>query len=102
MSRLYAAQNGWRWVAWYVRRGRLVAALRQAWLAYVWGYDGEACQACGRSYPLWHAYDDLYGRVTGRWSKPDGESASGLFCIGCFDRMAEAKGITLKWRPEPL
>lgn len=103
--RLYAAWNGWRWTAQFVREGKPVAALRQAWAAYVRGHDGETCQECGRSYFLWHADDDLYGRVTGKWPKPWGdgsgrsEVAGGLFCPACFDRLGSEKGITLMWRP---
>lgn len=103
--RLYAAWNGWRWTARFVREGKLLAAVRQAWAAFIEGHDGETCQECGRRYLLWHAADDLYGRVTGRWPKPwdDGsgqsEVASGLFCPACFDRLASARGIALRWYP---
>lgn len=105
MTRRYAFLNGWRWLGWYVRRGRFLAALRVAWSAYVEGDAGESCQKCGRSYVLWHADDTLYGEVTGRWPKPWGdgtdrsEAASGLFCPGCFDRMAEHRNIVLQWVP---
>ncbi len=97
----YAWANGWRWASWYLPR-RLRAALRVLWSAYVRGYIGEACQECGRTYLLWHADDDLYGDVTGRWPYPDGEAASGLFCLDCFDRMAERRGIGLRWVPTQL
>lgn len=99
MTRRYALANGWRWVIWYLRRRRFAAALRQARSAYVLGLDTEACQDCGRGYPCWRAGDGLYGRVTGRWPKPDGESASGLFCPACFDRMAGAAGVSIWWQP---
>src|SRR6266566_5023764 len=100
-ARVYAFHNGWRWIAWYLRRGRIMAAIRQMWLAYIVGYDSEACQDCGRSYALWRAPDQLYGEVTGRWPRPwdDGsgrtESASGLFCHDCFTDMAEQAGCGL-------
>jgi hypothetical protein len=97
VSRRYAAINGWRWVGWYLRRGRVVAALRQAWGAYVEGDDRARCQDCGQGYPAWRASDHLFGLVTGRWRRQDGESASGVFCPGCFDRMAVAKGIDNVW-----
>jgi hypothetical protein len=100
----YGWLNGWRWVGYYVRRRRFLAAFRQVFSAYVRGYISESCQNCGRPYFLWHADDQLYGEVTGRWPKEDGsgrsEAASGLFCPGCFDRMAERTGLVLMWRPE--
>jgi hypothetical protein len=106
MSRAYAFRNGWRWVGWFLRRGKIVAAIREAWDAYVRGHDGETCQECGRPYLFWHARDDLYGQVTGRWPIPwsDGsgrsEAATGQFCPACFTRMAKAKGLTIIWQPE--
>jgi hypothetical protein len=100
--RAYATWNGWRWAGWYVRRRRWSAALRQLWSAYVLGKDGEACQLCGRDYLLWHADDDLYGLVTRRWPRPGGECGGGLFCLACFDRLADEQGLDLKWRPEIL
>lgn len=100
-DRLYAAWNGWRWVSWFVRRGRLVAAARQAFLAYVRGYISETCERCGRSYFLWHADDALWSEVTGHRQR-EGDIAAGLYCPACFDREAERLGITLKWRPEVL
>jgi hypothetical protein len=84
---------------WYLGRRRPLAFLRTFW-RWLHRDNGETCQHCGRPYILWHADDDLYGRVTGRWPYPDGECASGLFCPACFDRMAEARGISLRWRPE--
>lgn len=96
----YAWRNGPRWALWYFRAGHPRVAARRLWTALVHGYIGEGCQDCGRPYLLWHATDDLYGRVTGRWPSPDGESASGLFCLACFDRRAAAKGIMIIWQPE--
>ena len=105
----YAWRNGPRWALWYLRRRRPVAALRTLWWALVRGHIGETCQECGRRYLLWHADDDLYGAVTGRWPSPPAiswtgewcsESATGLFCLVCFDRMACDKGIVLRWKPE--
>jgi hypothetical protein len=95
----YAWRNGPRWALWYVRNRRLIAAARALWWALVRGYIGEGCQECGRPYLLWHARDDLYGEVTGRWPSPGGESGGGLFCLACFDRLARAKGIDLQWQP---
>jgi hypothetical protein len=100
--RAYAAWNGWRWAGWYVRHRQWAASLRQLWSAYVLGNDGEACQLCGRDYLLWHAGDDLYGRVTDRWPHSDGEVASGLFCLACFTQLAEQRSITLIWLPQRL
>ena len=98
-DRLYAWRNGWRWAGWYIRRGRFVAAIRELWDAYVRGHNGETCQDCGRPYLHWRADDRLYGEVTSRWPRPDGESASGLFCLACFSRMADRKGMTIMWVP---
>ena len=98
----YAWRNGPRWAMWYLRRRRIVAAVRTLWWTLVRGHISEACQDCGRPYLFWHAVDDLYGRVTGRWPFPDGECATGLFCLDCFDRMAERRGISLRWIPTEL
>ena len=99
MDRAYAFRNGWRWIGWYLRRGRLLPAARQVWLAYVIGWISEVCQDCGRRYPLWRADDKLYSRVTGRVGR-NGERAGGLFCHDCFDTQAEKRGITLQWVPK--
>jgi len=104
----YAWRNGWRWAGWFVRRRHIVGVLRTLWWAYVRGHISETCQDCGRPYLLWHADDDLYGRVTGRWPTPWGdgsgrsEAATGLFCLDCFDRMAERQGISLRWIPTQI
>jgi hypothetical protein len=51
---------------------------------------GERCQDCGRSFVLWWAPDDdLYVEVHG--------SPYGILCPACFDRQAEAKGITVRF-----
>jgi hypothetical protein len=97
----YAWRNGWRWVGWFLRYHRLIAAARQAWLAYVRGYISETCERCGRAYFLWHAPDDLWSQVTGHPQR-EGDIAAGLYCPACFDRKADRLGITLKWRPEVL
>jgi len=97
---LYAWRNGPRWALRYLRRGRVVAALRQLWWRLVRGYIGEGCRDCGRPYLLWHARDDLYGRVTGFWPYPDGEAGGGPFCPACFTDRAEALGIMVIWQPE--
>ncbi len=105
-ERLYAWRHGWRWSGWFFRRGKVVAGLRELFDAYVRGHNGETCQECGRPYLLWFAADDLYERVTGRhgepWSDGSGrvQAAPGLFCLACFDRMAEAKGVSIIWQPE--
>ena len=91
----YAWANGHRWVWWYVRRRRFVAALRVAWVTFIQGWPGEACQECGRRYVLWHADDALYSELTGNWDEP----ARGLFCPACFDRKADRAGIVLVWEP---
>jgi hypothetical protein len=49
----------------------------------------ERCQDCGRAYVLWHAPGELYAEVHG--------SGFGLLCPRCFDRQAEAKGITISF-----
>jgi len=59
--------------------------------------EGEHCQACGRAYlsiGWWYADDDLWAEITDR------SDGSGLLCPDCFGRMARAKGIGLRWRPE--
>jgi hypothetical protein len=82
--------------------------MRQLWLAYIAGHDGETCGDCGRDYVHWYAADDLYGQVTDHWPTPwtDGSSraepAGGLFCPACFDRRARKRGIRLLWVPERL
>jgi hypothetical protein len=96
----YAWRNGPRWVLGDLRRRRPVAALRTLRWTLFRGHIGETCQECGRPYLLWHADDALYGAVTGRYPRPDGESATGLFCLACFDRMARAEDIVLRWKPE--
>lgn len=54
--------------------------------------NSEKCQRCHSSYPyVWHAPDDLWKSLTGI---TDG---SGLFCITCFDAMADNKKILLYW-----
>jgi hypothetical protein len=67
------------------------ARWRERWLRYVWRYDGEHCQLCGRSYVLWWAYDALYADVA---------QSLGLLCPSCFDRRAGKEGLVLRWRPE--
>jgi hypothetical protein len=56
----YTLKWGWGWIAYYLRHRRFVAALRQVYWALIRGYDGEACQQCGRVYVLWRASDDLW------------------------------------------
>ena len=87
----YTWRHSWGWTGWYLKRGRVVAALRQAWGALILGDDGEACQFCGRAYLLWHAPDALWMTVMG--------SKAGLSCPGCFDRRASRLGLVLRWRP---
>ena len=76
-----------------------MAALRVAWLTYVRGHSGEACQECGRRYFLWHADDALYREVTDSRTPLD-DLAGGLFCPACFDRKADRLGIVLQWEPK--
>jgi hypothetical protein len=96
----YAWRCGWRWVFSYLRGRKLVAAIRTVWFTLVLGHISEACQECGMPYLLWWADDDLYARVTGRGRYENGEAASGLFCLECFDRMAKEKGFGIRWKPE--
>ena len=98
----YAWRNGPRWATWYLRQGKIAGFLRTLWHSLVRGHIGEACQECGSPYPLWHADDALYTRVTGNARHDNGEAASGLFCLNCFDRKAEARGISLQWNPSDV
>jgi hypothetical protein len=94
----YARWNGWHWALETARIGGAVAALRVLWDAYARGHNGETCQRCGRAYLLWWADDALYATVTG-YTPRVGDLMGGLFCLACFDRMAERKGIILSWKP---
>jgi hypothetical protein len=98
----YAWTAGPRWVWWYAKRGKIVAAIRTIYWTLIRGNICEACQECGNPYPHWHADDALYERVTGRGRYANGESAPGLFCLHCFDRKAEQRGITLQWNPSDI
>jgi hypothetical protein len=98
----YGWTNGWRWAAWFLRHGRLLAALRQLIAVYVTGYIGETCERCGRRYFLWHAPDDLWTRVTGHVQDDPPQLAAGLWCADCFDRAAQRLGIDLRWTPKEL
>ena len=88
----YAWRNAPHWTAWYWRRGRFAAGLRDLWRTVVYGDIGEKCQECGRSYLLWHAPDKL-------WRKLVSKAGNGLVCPACFDRKVRAKGYTLVWSP---
>jgi hypothetical protein len=96
---LYAWKNGPRWAWEYLRyRGRIVGFLRTIWYSLILGHKGEACQECGRPYLLWWAENEVYDDVTGLVAKAG--YSPGLFCLNCFDRKAERKGICLRWKPE--
>ncbi len=97
---VYAWKNGPRWAFWYLREGRVVAFFRTLWFTLCRGHIGEACQECGRPYPLWCAEHDVYEAVTGLKRYSNGEWAPGLFCLACFDGKARRKGISLQWKPE--
>jgi hypothetical protein len=88
----YALRYGWRWVWDYVRWRRPAAALRTIYWTLIRGWDGEACQFCGRPYLLWRAPDDLWLDLIG--------SPHGLCCLTCFDDRARQRGVWLQWRPE--
>lgn len=88
----YAWRHGWGWIAYYVRFGRLIAALRQTYHVLFRGYIGEACQFCGRRYVLWHAPNAIWNEVIG--------DSSGLSCPSCFDQRCAERGIWLHWTPE--
>ncbi|MDB5069649.1 MAG: hypothetical protein JWM87_760 [Candidatus Eremiobacteraeota bacterium] len=96
----YAWRAGWRWVLWYARYRRFLAALRTVWYTLILGHIGEACRECGRPYLHWWAADDLYASATGKGRRSNGEAAPGLYCLECFDRKALAQGIKLRWIPE--
>jgi hypothetical protein len=53
----------------------------------------ESCDRCGIRQPLvwWCEDNELYKRVTG--------TENGIFCPKCFDKMAEQKGIFIRWIP---
>jgi hypothetical protein len=96
----YAWTAGWRWIGWYARWGRVVAAVRAIWYTLALGHTGEACQECGNPYLYWWADDDVYASVTGCGRYDNGEAAPGLYCLDCFDAKAQRRGIHLRWRPE--
>lgn len=55
----------------------------------------EFCQDCGRKQPLvWWADDELWMDFV--------RQHGGTICPECFDRRATAKGIMLRWKPEPI
>ena len=83
-------------VAYYVRMRRWRALLRATWLVVGCGYYLEVCQECGRKVGVsWWADDDLYETVTHA-------NGAGIFCIDCFDRLAEAAmGTFVRWAPLP-
>ena len=87
----YTWRHGWRWIWSYFRYGHFRAGLRQVWWVLIRGYDGEGCWFCGNPYELWHAPDDLWERFSGN---------SGLCCPRCFDALASAEGVCLRWHPE--
>jgi hypothetical protein len=56
----------------------------------------EICDlGCGGEMQAWHATDKLWSKVTGL----DPIDGVGSYCINCFDRLAESKGIILFWAP---
>ncbi len=54
----------------------------------------ESCNICGREQPLvwWCDSDELWKEVTGY-------TENGIMCLECFDRQAEKRGISLRWKP---
>ena len=89
----YTWRWGWKWVWFYIRwRPNPAAVVRQIYWTFVRGYQGEACQFCGRPYVLWGAPDALWIEVMG--------SPGGLSCPSCFDRRADKRGVCLYWTPE--
>jgi hypothetical protein len=97
----YTWRYSWGWAARDIQRRNLRAAIRMLWQALMWGHSGETCQICGRSYLLWWADNDLYSEVTGR-TPVDGDNMGGLYCLKCFDSLAEDKGMCLQWTPNIL
>lgn len=52
----------------------------------------EFCQRCGRRQPLvWRAPDAL-------WLEINEGKQGGVFCPECFDDLAQARGISLRWQ----
>ena len=70
------------------RRARL-----RALLLIMSGHETEICSECGRGVNCdwWCTDNALWERVTG---EADG---GGVCCPRCFERMAEAKGVGLRW-----
>ena len=54
---------------------------------------GERCLRCKQPYEyIWWAPSETWEEVTKMAS-----GGGGLFCIPCFDKMAEEQGILLQW-----
>lgn len=71
-------------VRWYAR-------VRAATLILC-GHETEICGLCGGKVGLvWHAPDELWLSLSGF------PGDAGVLCLPCFDRQAEAKGISLCW-----
>jgi hypothetical protein len=52
----------------------------------------ECCHRCGIRQPLvWWCVDDAI------WREVTGNEGNGVYCPKCFDRMADKKGIMIRW-----
>jgi len=61
----------------------------------------EFCDYCGIEQPLvwWCESYGLWEEVTGNKSISEKEHAAGICCPTCFDKLANSKGIALRWYP---
>jgi len=71
---------------------RLFRAIRNIpaflWESATWEY--ESCKRCGCAFRImWDVEDEIWEKVMG---DPD---APGCYCVGCFIKMAEKKGIVI-------
>lgn len=74
---------------WYARP-------RALWLALV-GYESERCAFCGGKVGcVWWCDDPIL------WTTVTGYDENGVSCTSCFEKRAERKGITLRWRVDTL
>lgn len=68
--------------------GRLLAKFKE-WLARRMLLV-EFCHRCGRRVRnVWHVSDELWAKVHGPGQSP--------WCLSCFDREADDKGMILYW-----
>lgn len=88
----------WTWGIWrgkclHPKRPRFANA-RMLWLALTC-YETERCDVCG-----WKVEVVWWCDNPGLWEKlTNYEGGGGVTCVKCFDRLAEAQGILIQWRP---